>query len=137
MEVPIEAPKPDTVPIEIARIGKSVAVKGELSGSEDLYLDGELEGSITLPEHRLIIGSHARVRANVEAGEVIVHGKLNGNVRASEHIELKKTAVLAGDIVTQHIVIEDGAYFKGSIDVHKAAAKPEIGREDDLRSPAA
>ncbi len=109
---------------EVAHIGKSVIVKGELSGSEDLYLDGEVEGSIELRGHNLTIGPNGRVRANVQAKDVVIHGKVDGNVRGSDRVELKKSAVLNGDISTQRIVIEDGAFFKGAIDIQKAD-KPE------------
>ncbi len=128
-------PSAESSHAESSRIGESMMVKGEVSGSEDLYVDGEVEGSIALQSHSLIIGPSGRVRANVVAGEVAVHGKLDGNVLASERVELKQAAVLVGDIVTQRIVIEDGAYFKGSIDVHKEAAArhaESIGRS--LRS---
>jgi cytoskeletal protein CcmA (bactofilin family) len=117
---------------DVAHIGKSVLVKGELSGSEDLYLDGEVEGSIELHGHSLVIGPNGRVRANVHAKEVIVHGKVDGNVRGTEKVELKKSALLNGDIFTQRIIIEDGAFFKGAIDIQKVAeSKPEV------KSPAA
>ena len=106
---------------DVAHIGKSVLIKGELSGSEDLYLDGEVEGSIDLKEHSLIIGPHGRVRANVMARDVVVHGKVDGNVSGTERVELKRSAVLVGDISTQRIVIEDGAFFKGAIDIKKDA----------------
>jgi len=119
----------DSVRAEVAHIGKSVVVRGELSGSEDLYLDGEVEGSIELREHHLTIGPHGRVRASVNARDVVVHGQLNGNVQGTERVELKKSAVLTGDIVTQRIVIEDGAVFKGSIETRREAAKPEPKRE--------
>jgi cytoskeletal protein CcmA (bactofilin family) len=113
-----------------AHIGKSVLVKGELSGSEDLYLDGEVEGTIELNNHTLVVGPNGRVRANISAREVVLHGRAEGNVTAKERVELKKSCVLSGDITTQRIVIEDGAFFKGSIDLqkenkaepHKAAA---------------
>jgi cytoskeletal protein CcmA (bactofilin family) len=136
-ETPVEAPKADTVRAETSHIGKSVVVKGELSGSQDLYLDGEVEGSIELREHRLIIGPNGQVRANVDACDVEIHGKLYGNVHSSERVELKKTAMLVGDIVTQRIVIEDGAYFKGSIDIQEQAATPEIRRKSGLGASAA
>ena len=111
---------------DVAHIGKSVLVKGELSGSEDLYLDGEVEGSIELRGHSLTIGPHGRVRANIHAKDVVVHGKVEGNVRGNERVELKKTAILVGDIFTQRIVIEEGAFFKGGIDIQKeGAGKPE------------
>src|SRR5438477_5186667 len=104
---------------EMAHIGKSVLIKGELSGSEDLYLDGEVEGSVELKNHSLTVGPHGRVRANIHAREVVVHGKIDGNVQGDEKVELKKSAILMGDISTQRIVIEDGAYFKGAIDIQK------------------
>jgi cytoskeletal protein CcmA (bactofilin family) len=113
---------------DVAHIGKSVVIKGELSGSEDLYLDGEVEGSIDLQDHSLTIGPHGRVRANVMAKDVVVHGKVDGNVQGAEKVELKRSAVLVGDISTQRIIIEDGAYFKGAIDIKKEAkpaARPE------------
>jgi cytoskeletal protein CcmA (bactofilin family) len=108
---------------EVAHIGKSVIMKGELSGSEDLYLDGEVEGSIELRGHSLTIGPHGRVRANVNAREVVIHGKVDGAVNGTDRVELKKSAILVGDVVTQRIVIEDGAFFKGGIDVQKPENK--------------
>lgn len=117
----------DSFRADVAHIGKSVLVKGELSGSEDLYLDGEVEGSIELHGHSLVIGPNGRVRANVHAKEVVVHGKVDGNLRATEKVELKKSALLNGDIFTQRIIIEDGAFFKGAIDIQKVAEpKPEV-----------
>jgi len=103
---------------EMAHIGKSVLIKGELSGSEDLYLDGEVEGNVDLKQHCLTIGPHGRVRANLRAREIVVHGKVDGNI-SGEKVELKKSAILMGDISTQRIVIEEGAYFKGAIDIQK------------------
>jgi len=110
---------------DVAHIGKSVVIKGELSGSEDLYLDGEVEGSIQLHNHSLIVGPNGRIRANVFARDVVVHGKVDGNLNGTERVELKKSAILMGDISTARIVIEDGAYFKGAIDIKKdAKAEP-------------
>ena len=105
---------------EIATIGKSVVVKGELSGSEDLIVDGEVEGSITLRGQSLTIGPNGRVRANIEARNVIVHGRLDGDIHATERVDLRKSASLSGDISTARISIEDGAFFKGGIDIQKA-----------------
>jgi cytoskeletal protein CcmA (bactofilin family) len=122
--------KNDAFRTEVGHIGKSVMVKGELSGSEDLYFDGEAEGSVDLHEHTLTVGPNGRIRATILAREIIVHGKVEGNVCASEKVELKKSCVLTGDISTQRIVIEDGAFFKGAIDIQKDS-KPE------LRKPAA
>jgi len=136
----VEIPKPvDTYRNEVAHIGKSVLIKGELSGSEDLYLDGEVEGNIELRDHSITVGPHGRVRAHINAREIIVHGKVEGNVRASERVELKRSAVLAGDIATQRIVIEDGAFFKGSIDITKEKEKEkekEATKAEPKREPA-
>jgi len=117
MEPPrAEAPRS----VDVATIGKSVIVRGELSGSEDLYVDGEVEGSISLRGQSLTIGPNGRVRANLEARNVIVHGRVDGNVNASDRVDLRKSASLTGDISTARVAIEDGAYFKGTIDIQKA-----------------
>jgi cytoskeletal protein CcmA (bactofilin family) len=111
---------------EIATIGKSVVVKGELSGSEDLVVDGEVEGSISLRGQSLTVGPNGRVRANIEARNVILHGRVDGDIHASERVELRKTASLSGDIATTRISIEDGAFFKGTIDIQKPEPAPKI-----------
>ena len=121
---PLGSEAPRTM--DVATIGKSVVVKGELSGSEDLYLDGEVEGSISLRGQSLTVGPNGRVRANVEARNVIVHGQVDGNLCASDRVDLRKSASLTGDISTARISIEDGAYFKGTIDIQKAEAAPRI-----------
>jgi cytoskeletal protein CcmA (bactofilin family) len=104
---------------EVAHIGQSVTVKGELSGSEDLYIDGQVEGTIELRGNSLTIGPHGQVKANINAKDVVVQGKLDGNIQATQRAELKKSAVAVGDIVTQRVSIEEGAYFKGKVDVQK------------------
>jgi len=126
---PVETPKMDNFRADVAHIGKSVIVKGELSGSEDLYLDGEVEGSIELRGHSLTIGPNGRVRANVHAKDVVVHGKVDGNVRGNDRVELKKSAVLNGDIFTQRIMIEDGAFFKGAIDIQRGEKSADTKAE--------
>lgn len=115
----------DSYRADVAHIGKSVVVKGELSGSEDLYLDGEVEGNIGLRDHSLTVGPNGRIRANIHARDVVVHGKVDGNIRATDRVELKKSAVIVGDVATQRIVIEDGAFFKGSIDIQKEEKREE------------
>ncbi len=121
----------------VAHIGKSVIIKGELSGSEDLYLDGEVEGNIDLHNHNLVIGPNGRVRANVQAKDVVIHGKVDGNVTGAEKVELRKSSVVTGDINTQRIVIEDGAFFKGAIDIRKIESKVENARPTAQAAPAA
>jgi cytoskeletal protein CcmA (bactofilin family) len=110
---------------DIAHIGKSVVVKGELSGSEDLFVDGEVEGSIELRGNSLTIGPNGRVRANVNARDIVVQGKVDGNLRATDRVDLKKSAIVTGDIMTQRIAVEDGAFFKGSVDIQRQEAKTE------------
>ena len=100
-----------------AQIGKSVVIKGELTGSEDLYVDGQVEGSIALKTSSLTVGPNGQVKASVEAKGVVVQGKLEGNVQASDRVELRKSAVVTGDISTQRISIEEGAYLKGKVDI--------------------
>lgn len=134
---PMDMPKKMEFSADVAHIGKSVLIKGELSGSEDLYLDGEVEGNIELRDHSLTVGPNGRVRANVHARDVVVHGKVDGNVHGTERVELKRSAVLMGDIATQRIVIEDGAFFKGSIDIKKDKdAKAESKSEKSLAASA-
>jgi len=108
---------------DLAQIGKSVVIKGELSGSEDLYVDCQVEGSIALKGNSLTVGPHGQVKASVEAKGVIVQGKLDGNVQASDRVELRKSAVVNGDISTQRISIEEGAFLKGKVDIQGKAEK--------------
>jgi cytoskeletal protein CcmA (bactofilin family) len=109
-----------------AVLGKSVIVKGEIHGREDLTIDGEVEGTIELQEHRLTIGPNAKVNATVKAREVVVLGTLHGNVETRDRVEIRKEARLVGDIRTARIVIEDGAYFKGAVDILRAETpKPQ------------
>ena len=106
-----------------ARIGQSVQIKGEIAGSEDLFIDGKVEGTIQLEGNSLTIGPNGHVHANVSATTVTVQGNLEGNVRATDRAELKKSALVTGDIVAGRIAIEDGAYFKGSLEIRREEAK--------------
>lgn len=113
------------VPRGQAVIGKSVLVKGTIVSREDLTIDGEVEGTVELPEHRLTVGPNGRVRANLKAKELVALGAIHGNVETTDKIDIRKDAKLVGDIRTARIVIEDGAYFKGNIDIVKPEpAKP-------------
>jgi cytoskeletal protein CcmA (bactofilin family) len=102
-----------------ATVGKAVKVVGQIFSREDLYIDGEVEGTVEALEHKLTIGPNGTVRATVKAREVVALGNIQGNVEATEKIEIRKDAKLTGDIRTARIIIEDGAYFKGSIDIVK------------------
>jgi cytoskeletal protein CcmA (bactofilin family) len=113
--------EPGAVRSGTAALGKNVTVKGQIFSREDLTIDGEVEGTIECHDHRLTIGPNARVQAGLKAREIIIHGSIQGNVEATDKIDIKKEAKLVGDIKTSRIVIEDGAYFKGSIDISKSA----------------
>jgi cytoskeletal protein CcmA (bactofilin family) len=102
-----------------ATIGKAVKVVGQIFSREDLYVDGEVEGTVEALEHKLTIGPNGTVRATIKAREVVALGAIHGNVEATDKIEIRKDAKLTGDIRTARIIIEDGAYFKGSIDIVK------------------
>src|SRR5882757_109350 len=105
---------------DVGHIGKSVQIKGELTGSEDLYLDGSIEGTIDLRDHSLIIGPNGKIKAAIAARDLVVHGRIEGNVTATGRVELRKSCTLIGDVSTQRIVIEDGAFFKGAIDIKES-----------------
>lgn len=122
----METPKaPEVARGEMAHIGKSVVIKGELSGSEDLYLDGQVEGSIELTGNRLTVGPNGRVKANVNTRSAVIQGRLEGNIRAADRVDLKQTAIVLGDIATQRISIEEGAYFKGGVDIQRESPRQE------------
>ena len=117
----------------MAYIGKTVVVKGELSGKEDLYLDGEVEGTVELRDHNLTIGPNGRVKANLYAKDIIIIGKVQGNVRAIDKVEIRKSGSLIGDILTARPIIEEGAYVKGSIETQRA----EVARAEARKAEAA
>jgi cytoskeletal protein CcmA (bactofilin family) len=113
------APAPAVPTGEQATIGKSLIVKGEVSGSESLYIDGKVEGAINLPGNRVTVGRNGQVAANITAREVVVLGKVRGNIHASDRVDIRSEGSLTGDVAAARISIEDGAYFKGGIDIRK------------------
>ena len=107
-----------------ATIGKSLVIKGEVTGSESLYIDGRVEGSINLSGNRVTVGRNGVVSANINAREIVVLGKVRGNLTASDRVDIRSDGSLTGDVVAARISIEDGAFFKGGIDIRKAGQKP-------------
>jgi cytoskeletal protein CcmA (bactofilin family) len=106
-----------------ATIGKSLVIKGEVTGSESLFIDGKVEGSITLPGNRVTVGRNGNVAANISAREIVILGKVRGNATASDRVDIRSEGSLIGDVSAQRISIEDGAYFKGGIDIRKSTGE--------------
>ena len=122
---PAPAPRPvATTTADQATIGKSLVIKGEVTGSESLYIDGRVEGSINLSGNRVTVGRNGVVSANINAREIVVLGKVRGNLTASDRVDIRSDGSLTGDVVAARISIEDGAFFKGGIDIRKAGQKP-------------
>ncbi len=134
---PVPAPRPAAPPLntqEQATLGKSLVIKGEVTGSESLYIDGRVEGSINLPGNRVTVGRNGVVAANISAREIVVLGKVRGNMTASDRVDIRGEGSLTGDVVAQRISIEDGAYFKGGIDIRKPGQKVNGEAKDTAAS---
>ena len=121
-----------TTTADQATIGKSLVIKGEVTGSESLYIDGRVEGSINLAGNRVTIGRNGKVDASIQAKEVVVMGKVNGNIECSDRVDIRAEGSVSGDISTVRISVEDGASLKGGIQVRTEGkgnpqnqAKPE------------
>jgi cytoskeletal protein CcmA (bactofilin family) len=112
--------KTTTAPIEQATIGRSLVIKGEVSGAEALYIDGRIEGKITLTDHRVTIGRNGTVQADITAREVVVMGKVTGNIECTDRVDIRSEGVVNGNVSTIRISVEDGAVLKGGIQVKSA-----------------
>jgi cytoskeletal protein CcmA (bactofilin family) len=126
---------PSSAAGEQATIGKSLVVKGEVSGSESLYIDGKVEGAINLPGNRVTVGRNGQVAANITAREVVVLGKVRGNINASDRVDIRSEGSLTGDVAAARIAIEDGAYFKGGIDIQKTGESKTAPRPTPAATP--
>ena len=132
--------KPDTLqaaaPDATGWLGSGLHVKGDITGTEDLLIDGSVEGLIHLDGRKLTVGTTAKLTADINAHDLVVYGSVKGNVRATGRIEIKKDGSIIGDLTTAQIMIEDGADFKGSIEIAKSAAE-EAGKDVSPRAAAA
>src|ERR1700687_5918982 len=135
------------VPVEQATIGRSVVIKGEVSGTESLYIDGRIEGTVNFAEHRVTIGRNGSVAANISAREVVILGKVQGNIQCSDRLDIRSEGALTGDVVTQRISVEDGVILKGSVQVRavehnksqaqkQAQAEPKPATTEQARAAA-
>src|ERR1700734_1814795 len=119
-----------------ARLGSTLHVKGEITGNEDLLIDGSVEGLVQLEDRKLTVGASAKVTADVIAREVVVYGNVKGNLRARDRIEIKKDGSVVGDLTTARISIEDGAYFKGSIEIDKTGDEADKSNRSKVTASA-
>jgi cytoskeletal protein CcmA (bactofilin family) len=123
---------------EPASIGKSIVINGELSGSEDLTIEGRVDGKIELRNHVLTIGSNGRITAQVAAKAIVVLGQVKGNLSATEKVDIRESGSVEGDIVAPRVAIADGSHFRGSIDMQRTEPSvPKVGTAPDLEARAA
>ena len=117
-------------------IGKSVVIRGELSGNEDLYIDGDVEGTVTLPESRLTVGPNARVKADLSAREVVIFGHLAGNIKATGRVDLRQSAIVKGDILAGRLSIEESAVLTGRVELKGGPETPKASAGTAAATPA-
>jgi cytoskeletal protein CcmA (bactofilin family) len=123
-----------SAPVEQATIGRTLVIKGELSGSEALYIDGRIEGKISLPDNRVTIGRNGSVQANITAREVVVMGKVSGNIECSDRVDIRSEGSVTGDVSTVRISVEDGAVLKGGIQVKSGDHKQQNQAQSQAKS---
>lgn len=133
---PVIATLPEA-PRNVAVIGAGMTIKGEVYSQEDLYVDGEVDGALELKEHCLTVGPNGKTHSSVRAREVVVLGSIQGNVEARDKIAIRKNGKLVGDIKTAGIIIDDGAYFKGSIDIVRSDNKPVVQKKEQTMAAGA
>ena len=123
------AKPPASIPVDTGRtqLGRSLVVKGDVSGNEDLTISGQLEGTVNIQGHCLTIGPEGKVKAEIQAARVVIHGSVHGNISVKERVEIYKSGHVVGDLLAPGISIEDGAYFKGKIEILREGV-----REPDL-----
>ena len=126
-----------TSPIEQATIGRTLVIKGEVSGSESLYVDGRIEGTLSFKDHRVTVGRNGVVQANIAAREVVIMGKVTGNVECSDRVDIRSEGTLTGDVVSARISVEDGAMLRGSVQLTPAEQKREKSQESPKSFAAA
>jgi cytoskeletal protein CcmA (bactofilin family) len=117
--------KPATSPMDQANIGRTLVIKGEVTGAESLFIDGRVEGTISFPDNRVTVGRNGNVAANITAKEVVIMGKVQGNVECADRLDVRSEGVLAGDVITHRISIEEGAILKGGVEVRNPEKKDQ------------
>jgi cytoskeletal protein CcmA (bactofilin family) len=134
---PVTPVKTVASPIEQATIGRTLVIKGEVTGSESLYVDGRIEGTISFKDHRVTVGRNGVVTANIAAREVVIMGKVTGNVECSDRVDIRSEGSLTGDVVSQRISVEDGAMLRGSVQLTPSEQKKDSSQESPKSFAAA
>ena len=134
---PAEPVRPVAAGNDQSTIGKGLFIKGEISGAESLFVDGKVEGAINLPANRVTVGRNGQVAANITAREVVILGKIRGNVSASDRVDIRAEGALNGDVSAARISIEDGAFFKGGIDIKKPEKHEKLDAKPVVEAPKA
>jgi cytoskeletal protein CcmA (bactofilin family) len=132
--------KPATSPMDQAHIGRSLVIKGEVTGAESLFIDGRVEGTINFPDNRVTIGRNGNVAANITAKEVVIMGKVQGNVDCADRLDIRSEGLLSGDVITHRISVEEGAILKGGVEVRnpeKKDQKNQSHNHDKAEAPKA
>ena len=117
--------KPATSPMDQANIGRSLVIKGEITGAEELFIDGRVEGTINFPDNRVTVGRNGNVTANITAKEVVIMGKVQGNVECADRLDIRSEGLLSGDVITHRISVEEGAILKGGVEVRNPEKKDQ------------
>ena len=140
---PATAPTPNytpvkaTSPMDQANIGRSLVIKGDITGAESLFIDGRVEGTISFPENRVTVGRNGNVTANIVAKEVVIMGKVQGNVECADRLDIRNEGVLSGDVITHRISVEEGAILKGGVEVRHAEKKETTQQQNQSKSAEA
>jgi cytoskeletal protein CcmA (bactofilin family) len=138
--VGVPMPRPESsqqMEKDIVNIGKSVVIKGELMGSEDLTIEGHVEGTIQLRDHVLTIGPNGRIKAQIFAKSVIVLGEVHGNVSATDKVDIRENGSVDGDLIAPRVAIAEGAHFRGSVDMQRKGGQPQPGQAQSQANAAA
>jgi cytoskeletal protein CcmA (bactofilin family) len=128
--------KTSSAPMEQATIGRSLVIKGDISGAESLFVDGRIEGTVNIPEHRVTVGRNGVVTADVNAREVVIMGKVQGNIICGDRLDIRSEGTVTGDVVVQRISVEDGAILKGSVQVQAAGEQKNKQNQQSRQSDA-
>jgi cytoskeletal protein CcmA (bactofilin family) len=119
-----------------ATIGRSLVIKGEIIGSEALFIDGRVEGSINFPDNRVTVGRNGIVAANITAKEIVIMGKVQGNVECADRLDIRSEGVLTGDVITHRISVEEGAMIKGGVEVRNPEKKDQKAQQSQNKQEA-